>query len=264
MLEQALYPTAPFRASRPAVHTPRQDWPRNLTQTQFLTLHQTTPSHILGLGTCEDGLPVFFDLRDPRPGALLLVGDPGAGKTALLRAMLSSGLAWNSPLELNFAVVTENHQEFAAEAQRSGYCRGVWNPREQQTSAELISLAELAEQRISHPSTDITPILLMLDDLAFMRDLDSDARLNLEWLVQNGPAAGVWPVATLRTADALAMSRTAHYFSTHLLGRMSRLAAHRLAYGAALNTEALHPGRQFAVQINRTFLKFWLPQPSME
>jgi len=264
MLEQALYPTTTFPSRRVVTDIPRPDWPRRLTLPQFLDLHKDTPSHILGLGTCDDGLPVFFDLRDPRPGALLLIGDSATGKTPLLRTMLASGLAWKSPLELNFAVVTARPEDYSVESQQSSYSRGVWDPFSIQTAHELVGLAELTEQRLAKPSSDITPILLILEDLSTLRQLDSGARLNLEWLFQNGPAAGVWPVATLRTADALAMSRTAHYFGTHLLGKMSRLAAHRLAYGANLNTEALQPGRQFAVKLNRSFLKFWLPQPSME
>ena len=45
------------------------------------------PGGSLMLGLAEDGLPVLLDLYDPAPGPLLVAGDGGSGKTALLQSL---------------------------------------------------------------------------------------------------------------------------------------------------------------------------------
>ena len=43
------------------------------------------PRKALFMGIAPDGLPVLLNLHDPAPGPILVVGDPGAGKTAFLQ-----------------------------------------------------------------------------------------------------------------------------------------------------------------------------------
>ncbi len=45
------------------------------------------PREALFLGIAADGLPVLLNLHDPAPGPLLLIADPGAGKTAFLQTI---------------------------------------------------------------------------------------------------------------------------------------------------------------------------------
>ena len=57
------------------------------------------------LGRDEEGSPLLLRLSSPEVSHLLIAGTTGSGKTALLRALLSSLALSNDPLELRFLLV---------------------------------------------------------------------------------------------------------------------------------------------------------------
>jgi MoxR-like ATPase len=46
------------------------------------------PDEALFLGVASDELPVLLNLHDPLPGPILIIGDPGTGKTSLLQTIV--------------------------------------------------------------------------------------------------------------------------------------------------------------------------------
>ena len=66
------------------------------------------PPHSVILGICEDGLPFLFDLTNPAPGSLLIVGDEGSGKSRLVRSVLASAMQLSKPNQLSFSIITKS------------------------------------------------------------------------------------------------------------------------------------------------------------
>ena len=60
-----------------------QPVPARPTISEVLTEFGPMPPEALFLGVASDGLPVLLNLHDPIPGPLLIIGDPGTGKTSL-------------------------------------------------------------------------------------------------------------------------------------------------------------------------------------
>src|SRR5262245_14932203 len=58
------------------------------------------PSEALFLGIASDGLPVMLNLHDPVPGPILIAGDSGTGKTALLQSIAAASGKTHMPEEL--------------------------------------------------------------------------------------------------------------------------------------------------------------------
>src|ERR687897_3803354 len=60
------------------------------------------PHEALFLGVASDGLPVLLNLHDPVPGPILITGDSGSGKTALLQTIAAAAGKPHPPEELQF------------------------------------------------------------------------------------------------------------------------------------------------------------------
>src|ERR1044071_73897 len=73
-----------------------------------LTEFGPMPAEALFLGIASDGLPVLLNLHDPVPGPILVNGDAGTGKTAMLQNVDSAAANMHTPEELQFGVLT-NH-----------------------------------------------------------------------------------------------------------------------------------------------------------
>lgn len=231
---------------------------------KLLKKYNYIPPQTAFLGVCEDGQPVLFDLTDHRVGPLLIMGDAGSGKTALLKVMIQSAVAINSPSEINYLVFSQNPQEWqelTTEGLRTGHCLAGVVKTPEETDEWLMRLSDMVEKRYNGKELS-APLLVILDDLRFVVGADTSIRLNLEWLLKIGPAMHIWPVVTLRTADALAMGRWTSQFRTRFLGHMPNEGVNRLGLFNGLDAEKLAPGKQFAIHVQEDWLTFKLPELS--
>jgi energy-coupling factor transporter ATP-binding protein EcfA2 len=204
----------------------------------------------------------LFDLTDHRVGPLLIIGDTGSGKTALLKVMVQSAVAINSPSEINYLVFSQNPQDWqdlTTEGLRTGHCLAEIVKEPEETDEWLMRLSDMVEKRYNGKELS-APVLVILDDLRFVVGADTSIRLNLEWLLKIGPAMHIWPAATLRTADALAMGRWTSQFRTRFLGHMPNAGVNRLGIFNGLDAEKLAAGRQFAIHVQEDWLTFRLPE----
>ncbi len=212
------------------------------------------PDGSLLLGLAEDGLPLLLDLYDPAPGPLLVAGDGGTGKTALLQS-LARASDLNNLGDIQFSVLTPFPEEW------DGYdamanCMGVWpayHPSGHDFLAQLVNWSEaLSETRQA--------VLLLVDGLDLLVASDFQARHNLRWLLANGPAGHVWPVVTVNPGRLDRMQTWLDYFTTRVLGQIKNYQmAYTLLEGTQANPAALYPGTQFGLAQSGNWLKFWLP-----
>ncbi len=78
------------------------------TLEEFLPL----PPHSLFLGVANDGLPVLLNMADSVPGPMLVAGDQGSGKSALLRVIAASTDIIHRPEDVQYGVITSNPEEW--------------------------------------------------------------------------------------------------------------------------------------------------------
>ncbi|MDR3575660.1 MAG: FtsK/SpoIIIE domain-containing protein [Anaerolineaceae bacterium] len=258
---------APLRKKFKPVETPQEEFAESQPDTglaELLNKFNYIPPQTAFLGVCEDGQPVLFDLTDHRVGPLMIMGDPGSGKTTLLKVMVQSAVAINSPSEINYLVISQKPQDWqdlTAEGLRTGHCLAETVKEPAETAEWLMNLSDMVEKRYNGKELS-APVLVILDDLRFVIGADTSVRLNLEWLLKMGPAMHIWPVVTLRTADAMTMGRWTSQFRTRFLGHMSNEGVNRLGLFNGLDAEKLAPGKQFAIHVQEDWLTFKLPQLS--
>jgi hypothetical protein len=228
---------------------------------QFSQRFHDLPETMVPFGYDAEGLPMLFDLGSGYSDPLVVIGDPHSGKTRFLLTFLCAAMNNLPAEEFNFLVISTNPEEYRAVNQpgsESGHCLGVIASDDAEAGEWILRLAETAEERLD--SLDISPALvLVLDDLQFLPNLDTDIRLNLEWLLRNGQLGHVWVIGAIPTSAAISMSRYICQFRTRILGKMPAKNATRLGLYPGLDSSSLVAGRQFAVYLNQNWLNFFLP-----
>jgi hypothetical protein len=215
----------------------------------------TPPSGSLLLGVAEDKLPILFDLYDPTPGPLLIAGDRGSGKTAVLKWLARASDLWD-PGDIEFGVVTPFPEEWAGlEDLPNGM--GIWpayHPSAHQFLSKLVHWAEVL------PKTRQV-IVLLVDGLDLLAGNGFNLQQELRWLLANGPARRVWPVVTTNPAHLPHMLNWLDYFHTRILGKMKYEQNARLFVDdPKVNLSGLIPGIEFGLYQPGHWLKFLLPQ----
>jgi hypothetical protein len=209
------------------------------------------PDGTLLLGLGEDGVPLTLDLFDPTPGPLLVAGDSGCGKTALLQSL--AGLAADQP-DVLFCVLTAFPEEWRGHEALPNSL-GIW-PLYHAASGNV--LAQLMDWTAVLPETR-QAVLLLVDGLELMR-LSSDVRYALRWLLTYGPAGQVWPVVTVNPNHLSRGHSLLEYFETRIVGSIRRPAAARLLLeNPPADVADLMPGVQFFFSWPQGIVRFWIP-----
>jgi len=211
------------------------------------------------IGACDDGLPFLLDFSNPAPGALLLTGDPGSGKTALLNSLLVSLVRLNSPEQIVVNLIAVQPEEYTS-LENQPHCRHSFPVEHPGIRGLIEELVRAVEMRKRTGPQD-PAFLLVIDDLAALLPfLDEPAFNNLYWLVRHGPRYKLWTLAALPAGQVSQVEpRYLSAFRTCLFGHMQdeRLAK-KLASSDALWTRRLHKGQQFLAPYGGAWLRFWL------
>ena len=209
------------------------------------------PSGALLLGLGEDGQPLALDLYDPSPGPLLVAGDGGCGKTALLQSLANAS---DSLPDVQFGVVTLFPEEWRVQEAYPG-CLGIWpacHPASGGFLDQLISWAEVLPQTRQ-------AILLFVDGLDMMLR-EPPARHQLRWLLAHGPQSQVWPVVTVNPGRMNRLGSLLEPFQTRIFGHTRSPRTMRLLTDdPQLDLGALVPGSQFYISGPQVSLRFWIP-----
>lgn len=221
---------------------------------EVLAEYGPMPREALFLGVASDGLPVLLNLHDPVPGPLLIMGDPGAGKTNLLQIVARAAAIMHQPEDLQFGVLTGHPEEWSA-FDRIPNNVGIFPLYGNSSQDFLLSLASWAHG--NHSSNQV--VLLLLDDLEAAANLDFDARQNLRWLLLRGPARRVWPLVTVNPHRMDGIQPWLEAFHTRIFGSMQDTQRARQLSLEQADLHTLNMGSQFSMREGNHWLRFWIP-----
>lgn len=223
------------------------------------------PAQAAVLGVCDDGFPVLLDLNDPNPGALVVIGDERQQQLDLLRSAVASIVKRNSARSVQILVVSCEPKVWQQWISSNGFERyfiGVEGVEDLDALGEwIIRLGDWTEQRRLGERSG-PPVMVVLDTLSFMTRLEYNLRLNFEWMVKEGPAAAIWPLAAISTDLALSLNsrRLLRSFHTRVLGFSDDASFYQKMNGMSEQAarEFGEPG-VFAVQLGEHWMRFRLP-----
>jgi hypothetical protein len=236
------------RGLNPAPDTPLLD--------QVLTGFGPMPEEALFLGVASDELPVLLNLYDPQPGPLLILGEPGAGKTSLLQTIAYGVEKMHEPEQVQFGVLTSHPDEWS-DFEEIPNNVGVFPVHHRSADDFILSLASWAHGNKSGKQS----ILLLMDNLEAVASMEAETVQNLRWLLLRGPTRRVWPITTLNSHRLDVMNPWLAAFRTQIFGRIQNPEHIRKlgAEGAGLRT--LNACSKFTLREGNRWLKFWLPRP---
>jgi hypothetical protein len=237
---------------RENISTPRA--PAYLSLENVLAKFQPLPENGLFLGVASDGLPVLLNLKDPRPGALLLLGDLQSGKTDFLQVVARAAALSHLPSSCRFVVVTSNLREWEGWKDLP-HCLGIWTADNPGLQELLLDLSARAQQ-----PGNAENVVLLVDDLQSLIDLDKAIQEGFFWLLANGAVGRVWIIATLKADLAPNFPLWVRAFGTRIFGRIGNPElADRLTPMPGANLRTLLSGAQFCIRERNHWLRFWLP-----
>jgi hypothetical protein len=238
--------------------------PQPLSIPEVLAQTGPLPPQTVLLGICEDGLPFLFDLTNPAPGSLLIIGDAGSGKTRLVKSILASAMQLSKPEQLSFSIITPDASLYQDEMLAIEYCRHFLSSEETSVAKLIENLAQLTEKR-RRSNTPGPLVLLVIDDLAAcLQSLDDEQFRRFYWLIKHGPRSRIWVLATFDPASIEWMDeRILDAFRTRLIGPVTdpELAAY-LAGDERFSSGGLDTSGQFCVPFGDDWIRFWICDPS--
>lgn len=241
---------------KPEIETTHQarPIPAQPTLSQVLAGFGPMPEEALFLGVASDELPVLLNLHDPAPGPLLIVSDPGAGKTAFLQNIARAAGTMHQPDKLQFGAVTSHHDEWSGFEDVPNNV-GVFSVHHRSAEDFILSLASWAHGNKSSKQS----VLLFLDDLESVTSMEMDAVQNLRWLLLRGPSRRVWPIISLSTQSLEKMDAWLGAFRTRILGKVQNGNNISQLQAGQANLSSLIAGSEFTLREGDRWLKFWIP-----
>lgn len=212
------------------------------------------PREALFMGVAPDGLPILLNLFDPSPGPILVAGDPGAGKTALLQSIARGTMQMHDPEEVQFGVITNFPDEWQ-DFDQTRHCAGIFPVYHSSAMDFLYSLSGWAHANKGSHQT----VLLLLDDLERMESVDFDVRQTLRWLLLRGPSRRVWPIITVNTERVSQVENWLEAFRTQMFGHVQKQVPVLMSREDAILFQTLQSGLQFVLKEDNDWLRFWIP-----
>lgn len=235
---------------------PDKNWPPKLGD--LLAHSRDLPPYSALLGVGEDGLPFHLDLTNPVSGAVLACGDAHADLTGLMRSILSSAIALNTPDQIAVSVIARNVDAFM-EFSTFEHIQEIFSADDTIVDEFLIEMAEIVEARRAGQKPE-PAVLLFIDDLAeCVEFLGEQAYARLYWLIRHGPRHQVWTFASLPAERGqLVGERFLSAFRTRLVGhiRDQRLAA-ELSQDPRMRAGSLQPAELF-LPYGSEWIRFWI------
>lgn len=225
------------------------------------------PSLPLDLGTCSDGLPVRVDLGDSNLRPLLVLSSQPAELKEFTGHLLHNLVAGHEEGEIEVALLKRRSSHFSTliqAAQDKGLLISLAESSPRLDWEFLIELARRAEARYQLPEEIMPPILVLIEDLSFIRHAAHDIQWSFEWLLQYGAPVYVHVIAAVDCEDGAQMARWLRFFTTRLLGTLTAEQQHHFNLHSDLPVAPptiRYNGTTFAVWNNNHWLFFLLKNP---
>lgn len=261
--KKSLFPLAGHNAkyNQQTVELDRTRFQEIRSLAELIQLVPGAPKHTAILGQTTDGLPLLFNLTDPRPGSLLVTADRFGNKTALMKIIASSLAQLNRAEEVRFAVITALPDEWAdLESRFPGHFMKIVGNNAVEAEDLIYHLCDLVEARQNGMRAG-TAYVLLFDGMEALANMDIDLKANFEWLVRCGASQKIWPVAAIDSNKILANNRYVELFHTRIVGSVNdpQLAARLLPPRFHKNSVEENP-RTFTVRIHQHWLQFFIPE----
>jgi len=229
--------------------------PTQPTLSQVLADFGPLPDEALFLGVASDELPVLLNLYDSVPGPLLIVGDPGSGKTDLLQIIARAAGRMHQAEKLQFGILTNHPDEWNGFDSIQNNV-GIFPVQHRSSEDFILSLASWAHGNKSSRQA----VLLLMDDLESVANMEIDTVQNLRWLLFRGPSRRVWPIITLNTNRIQNMDTWLDAFHTRIFGNMKNTGHIRKLNAEHAQLETLASGSEFTLSEGEHWLRFSIPE----
>ena len=224
------------------------------TLNQVLADFGPMPDEALFLGVASDELPVLLNLHDSIPGPLLILGDSGSGKTALLQTIAQAIGSMHQPDKVQFGALTNHPDEWSGLEEVPNNV-GIFPIQHRSSEDFILSLASWAHGNKSSRQS----VLLLLDDLEAVSSMEMDAVQNLRWLLLRGPSRRVWPIITLNSDRIRNMEPWLDAFRTRIFGKINNPNVLRKLDVEHADLESLTSGSAFTMSEGDHWLRFSIP-----
>lgn len=210
------------------------------------------------------GMPILFDLEDPRPGSILIVNDHLPSIRKLMTVMMKSLVTYSQPTSLQFITISHYPEKWMETIQvfdpQYSYCAGVSGEYENSAEDWIHYLAKKADDRLSGRNAGPAAVLF-IDDSDLINHLNIQARLNYEWLLANGASTRIWVVSGLDIKKNPDLLHPIEQHKTRIFGHVdSQQSATKSELMPSGVLEQLHPERNFATKIGSNWVRFWAPK----
>ena len=213
------------------------------------------PKDCLFFGYAEDELPVLLNLRNSVSGPILISGDPGTGKTDLLKVIARYASLKYDPCEIQLGVITDHPEEWQGQLE-CPHCVGLFSMREEST-VKFIQALE-AWTKLGRRSAE--SVLLMidgLDDFAHLHSRLSDA---MNEILLYGPARKIWTIVTSNPRQQKDADRWLKYFHSRILGYTKNTTGMNDTGLPETTVRSLSRGCEFILKESGRWIKFRIPK----
>lgn len=196
------------------------------------------------LGADGTGYPFSLRMNTPQTEHILITGQHSSGKTTLLRSMLASAAARNTPDDLVIMLVSPKPTELMALLDFQHASKYVITDESDVLATLKATVEEMYRRTISSQATP--RIIVAIDGIdEFVQRIGQPFVAQVEHLTRSGAAAGIHIIAT---ANELSMAMSDFRFPVRIAGQVRTEQDAFLATGMAdSNAEKLNGNGDFLV-----------------
>lgn len=225
---------------------------------QLVVRGKTSSRQQLLLGVSVGGTPFFIDALENEINPVLVECANGCGKTHQLQVIVDSALQIGQKKPVNIVVITQNPNEWndlieRAQTKKQSLKTFAWiDPMTKEVINQLTESCDVW-QKVGYKKNHT---MLILDDLDRLLELDTDAQVNLRWLLEYGSQAQLWAAASLNIDVSAEFDFWTKAFKTTIVGCSGRVSSSHPQRGMIMC--GLEPG-EFSLRLGNRWLNYQLP-----